>query len=86
MNTEAHKFSFFFHFIMKISLNSEGHQFHHCQQNEQSTLILPPPPLPKKKEKRPRQMTFEIEGLAWERHKHVAGLNRLMEWQTTPSW
>jgi len=29
-------------------------------------------------QKRPRHMTLFIQALAWDRHKNVAGLNRLM--------
>ena len=30
--------------------------------------------------KRPRHMTLEIQDLAWDRHIHVTGLNRIMGW------
>jgi len=34
--------------------------------------------------KRPRHVTFEIQILAWDRHKHMAELNRLMGTQHSP--
>jgi hypothetical protein len=34
--------------------------------------------------KRPRQMTLEINVLVWNRHKNVAGLNRLIRSQPSP--
>jgi hypothetical protein len=35
-------------------------------------------------EKEPRHMALEIHILAWNRHKHVVGLNRLMGSQRSP--
>ena len=34
--------------------------------------------------KRPRHMTLKIQDLTWDRHKHVAGINRLIESQSSP--
>ena len=59
--------------LWKESLNSDGHQFCQYQQNKQSPLILTE--LTEHK-KTPRHMKVEI--LAWDRHKHVEGLNLLM--------
>jgi hypothetical protein len=55
--------------------NSDGHQFHQYQQNEQSLLILIK--LAEHK-KRPQHMTLEIQVLAWDRHNNVVGLILLM--------
>ena len=60
---------------LKEGSNSDGHQFYKYQQNEQSPLILTELTSTKKN---PRQMTMEIQILAWDRHKNAAGLNRLM--------
>jgi len=48
-------------------------QFHQYQQNEQSPLFFAG--LTQKKK---QHMTLEIQILAWDRYKHVTGLNRLM--------
>ena len=39
-------------------------------------------------QKRPQNLTLEIQVLAWDRHKYVAGLNRLMGFQPShiDSW
>jgi hypothetical protein len=34
--------------------------------------------------KRPRHMTLKIQDLTWDRHKNVAGINRLIESQSSP--
>ena len=62
--------------LWKESLNSNGEQFHQYQQNKQSPFTLTHWTY-----KRPRHM-MEIQVLAWDRHKHVAGLNQLMGFQT----
>ena len=61
--------------LRKESLNSDGHQFHQYQQNEQSPLI---PTDSLKTKKVQNDMTLEIQVLAWDRYKNVTGLNRLM--------
>jgi hypothetical protein len=61
--------------------NSDGHQFHQYQQNEQSLLILIK--LAEHKN-RPRYMTLEIQVLAWDRHNNVVGLILLMWSQPSP--
>jgi len=63
---------------MKKGLNDYGHQFHEYQQNEHSPLILTE--LTEHKE-RSWHMTSIIQILAWDRHKNVAVLNRLMGYQ-----
>jgi hypothetical protein len=55
------------HFIDKIE-DSVGHRFYQYQQNEQSPLILTKLTEHKKE---PRDMTLEIQGMSWDRHKHV---------------
>ena len=67
---------------MKRKFKQRCHQFHQDQQNEQSPLILSELTEHKKK---PRYMMLEIQVLAWDRHKDVVGLNRLMDLQTLPS-
>ena len=66
---------------MKRKFKQRCHQFHQDQQNEQSPLILSE--LTEHK-KNPRYMTLEIQVLAWDRHKNVVGLNRLMGSQPSP--
>ena len=68
---------------MKRKFKQWCHQFHQDQQNEQSPLILSELTEHKKK---PRYMMLEIQVLAWDRHKDVVVLNRLMDLQTLPSW
>ena len=68
---------------MKRKFKQRCHQFHQVQQNEQSPLILSELTEHKKK---PRYMMLEIQVLAWDRHKDVVVLNRLMDLQTLPSW
>ena len=68
---------------MKRKFKQRCHQFHQDQQNEQSPLILSELTEHKKK---PRYMMLEIQVLAWDRHKDVVVLNRLMDLQTLPSW
>jgi len=65
--------------LWEASLNSDGQQFHQYQQNAQSPLALT-----QWTHIKPWPMTLEIQVLAWDRHKHVAGLNRLMGLQCSP--
>ena len=53
-----------------------GQQFHAYKKrnNHLPSQII-------KHKKRPRHMTLEIQVLAWDRHKHLAGLNWLMGFQ-----
>jgi len=59
-------FAIFKLFLWKENLNSDGQQLHQYQQIEQTPIIWP------------RHMTLEIQVLAWDRHKKVTKLNRLM--------
>jgi hypothetical protein len=54
--------------LWKKSLNSDSQQFLQYQQNEQSPLTIT-----HWIQKRPQHMMLEIQFLAWERHKNVAG-------------
>jgi hypothetical protein len=56
-------------------MKTDDDQIHQCQQNEQSPLIITE--LTEHK-KRPRHLIIEIQVLAGDRHKHVAGLYHLM--------
>ena len=68
--------------IKKQSLNSDGQQFHQYQQNEWLPLIYS-----HWKQKRPWNITLEIQVLARDRHKYVAGLDMLMGfWQFDLQW
>ena len=60
-------------YLMKKSLNSDGHQFLQYQQNEESPLIL----AELWTQKSPRHKTLEIQVLVRDRLKNVAGLNLL---------
>ena len=53
----------------KESLNSDSHQFYQYQLRKKN--------LSPSTQKRSWYMTFEIQVLAWDRHKNVAGLNQL---------
>jgi len=50
-------------YLWKESLNIDGQQFHQYQQSEKSPLTL-------------SHVSLEINVLALDKHKHVAGLNR----------
>ena len=63
-------------YFFKVSLNSDGQHFHEYQKIEQSPFAII-----EHNRETPRHMTKEIHILAWDGHKHVAGLNRLMESQ-----
>ena len=65
--------------LWKKSLNSDGHQFHQFQQNDQSPLIFN-----LFSTKRTWPTTLETQVLVWYRHKEVAGLNQLMGSQPSP--
>jgi hypothetical protein len=60
----------------KLSLKSYGQPFHQYQQTEQPPLIVT-----HYTQKRPRDMTFGIQVLAWDRHTNVAEFNWLMRSQ-----
>ena len=64
---------------MKGSLNSDGQEFHQYQQTE-----LPHHTSNNRAQKRPQHMTLEIQVLAWDRHKHVVGLNLLNSSHPSP--
>ena len=68
--------------LWKESLNSDGYRFHQYQQNEQSPLILTE--LTETQKRSRYIITFEIQVLAWDRHKHVAVLNSLKGSQPFP--
>jgi len=59
--------------LLKESLNSDSQQFYQYQQNKQSPLTIT-----HWTQKRPWHMALEIQVLAWDRHKNVEGLNRLI--------
>ena len=65
----------------KESLNSDAQQFHQILQNEQSPLTWNHWTL-----KRPQHMMLEIQVLSWIGSKMWQRLNRLMGFQTSPSW
>jgi hypothetical protein len=68
----------------KESLNSDGQQFH--QLSTERTITSQLNSLNTKNIMHGVwRMTLEIQVLAWERHKNVAGLNWLMGSQTLPS-
>ena len=54
--------------LWKENLNSDGHQFHQFQQNDQSPFILI-------ENKKLHNMTLEIPVLAWDRNRNVAVSN-----------
>ena len=64
--------------LWKESLSRDGKQFHQYQQNQQSNRVT------EHKKGGHMHMTLNIHILAWDRQKNVSGINRLMEYLTSP--
>jgi hypothetical protein len=67
------------HLSSKESLNSDGQQYDQYQENKHLPLTLVCWP-------QIRHMAMEIQVLAWDSHKNVAGFNLLLEFQSSWYW
>jgi hypothetical protein len=64
-----------FNTLWKECLNSDRQKVHRYKK---TSKVLSPEFTEHKKKQTPRHMTFEIQVLVCDRHRHVAVLNRLM--------